>query len=266
MRRVLLVVLAAFLCAVVIRSVSAQNGQRTGGAAATQPARAWFSVNVVTVKRDADAAWRDFQKVQTIPMQQKGGVKQRDTWQGGAPFGDGNTYAIVTPIAKFEEYDKPPLAARMLQGDALRAYQQKAASLTISNHMFALQDRAELSVVPASMAKIKGAILTDLTVVSGHAEQYEAYIKNDLLPTLKKGNVPGYLVGRTVFGGNANEYHTVQLFESYGEIDKGPLPTRVLGAAAAQALNAKLLLHVSAINRTIMRYVPELSYAPKPTT
>ena len=43
------------------------------------------------------------------------------------------------------------------------------------------------------MAKIKGAILTDLTVVSGHAEQYEAYIKNDLLPTLKKGDVAGYL-------------------------------------------------------------------------
>ncbi len=265
MRRVLLVVVAAAMCAVVIPRVSAQSGQRSGAAAGTQPRRAWFSVNVVTVKRDSDAAWRDFQKTQVIPLQQKGGVKQRDTYQGGAPFGDGNTYAIVTPIEKFEDYDKPPLVARMLQGDALRAYQQKATTLAVSNHMFAVQDRAELSIVPASMAKIRGAIVTDYTIVNGHGQQYEAFLKDDLLPVLKKGNVPGYLVSRTVFGGNANEYHEVQLFESYGEIDKGPVPTRVLDAAQAQALAAKRTPHVESVSRTIYRYVPDLSFS-RPTT
>jgi hypothetical protein len=270
MKRVLWVVLAA-VCVVVTKSllVEAQGAQArpaAQSAPAAQPARAWYSVNIVTVKRDSVPQWAEFQKTQTIPMQQKGGVKQRDTWQSGAPFGDGNTYAIVTPIDKFEDYDKPPLAARMLQGDALRAYQQKTAALTASNHMFAIQDRAELSMIPASSAKIKGGILTDITVLPGHEAQYEAYIKNEVLPTLKKGNVAGYLVSRTVFGGNAGEYHTLQLFESYGEIDKGPVPTRVLGQAAAQAMTAKVIPHISAVNRTIVRYVPELSYARKPTT
>jgi len=266
MRRVLVVVFAAAVCAVVIR-VSAQQGQRSAGSAATQsPKRAWFAVNVVTIKRGSDTAWRDFQKTQTIPMQQKGGVKQRDTWQSGAPFGDGATYAIVTPIEKFEDYDKPQLAARTLSGEALRAYQEKNASLTVSNHMFAVQDRAELSVAPASMAKIRGAILTDLTVLPGHAPQYEAYVKNDLLPVLKKGNVGGYSVSVTIFGGKAGEYHAVQYFESYGEIDKGPIPTRVLGQTGAQALNAKLFPHIAEANRTILRYVPELSYSRRPTT
>lgn len=266
MRRILLVVLAAALCAVVIRTVSAQSGQRAGAAAAAPPARGWYAVNIIAIKPGTAPAWQEFQKTQTIPMQQKGGVRQRDTWQSGAPFGDGGTYAIVTPIDKFEDYDKPPLVTRMLSGDALRTYQEKNASFAVSNHMFAVQDRAELSIVPASMAKIRGAILTEYTIVGGHADAYEAFLKNDLLPVLKKGNVPGFLVSRTVFGGNANEYHEVQLFESYGEIDKGPVPTRVLGASAAQALAAKRGAHVASVNRTIMRYVPDLSYAPRPKT
>jgi hypothetical protein len=270
MKRVLLVSLAA---AVVVAAIGlrlmAQGGGaagQRGGAASAAPARHWYSVNVVTVKRETASEWFEFQRTQTIPLQQRGGVKQRDTWQGGAPFGEGLTYAVVTPIEKFEDYDKPPLVQRVLTGDALRAYQQKNASLVASNHMFAVQDRAELSIPPASTAKVRGAILTDVTIVNGHGEQYEAYIKNDLLPVLKRGNVFGYSVSRTVFGGNANEYHTVQYFDSYGEIDKGPITVRVLGQAASLALVGKATPHVASINRTILRYVPELSFAAKPNS
>jgi len=274
MKRLFWLSLAAAALALAIGLPLAAQGRANGGrGAATQPAAAasptprhWYSVNVVTVKRESVEEWREFTRTQTIPMQQRGGVKSRDTYQSGAPFGDGLTYGIVTPIDKFEDYDKPPLVARMLSGDALRTYQQKNAQLVASNHMFAIQDRAELSIPPASMAKVRGVILSDVTIVGGHAEQYEAYIKNDLLPVLKKGNVLVYSVSRTVFGGNANEYHTAQYFESYGDIDKGPLTVRVLGQAASQALAAKATPHIASLQRTILRYVPELSFAPKPTS
>lgn len=261
--------LAACAVAAVVLIAAGGGGQRSGGsqpAAGQPPARGWLSVNMVTVKRESVPEWIEFQRTQTIPMQQRGGVKQRGTWQSGAPFGEGATFAIVTPIEKFEDYDKPPLVQRMLTGDALRAYQVKNAQLTVSNHMFAMQDRQELSINPAANAKVSGMILTDVVVLSGHEQQYEAYIKNDLLPVLKKGNVPGYLVARTVFGGNANEYHTAQFFESYAEIDKGPITRRVLGAEAAAALNAKAMPHVASTNRTIMRYVPDLSFSRRPNS
>jgi hypothetical protein len=83
---------------------------------------------------------------------------------------------------------------------------------------------------------------------------------------LKKGNVVGYTVSRTVFGGDANEYHTVQYIDSFAEIDKGPLTRRVLGDAGVQALNAKLVPHVASTKRTILRYVPELSMRPRPAS
>ena len=265
--------IAAALCALMVTPQVLAQGARAGQparaaqpAAATAAPRTWYSVNIVTIKRGSGPEWVDFQKTQTIPMQQKGGVKVRETWQSGAPFGQGSTYAIVTQIDKFADYDQPPLPQRTLSGDALRVYQEKQNRLVESNRAFAIQDRTELSIAPAASAQIRGAILMDVTVVGGHADQYEAYIKNDLLPVLKKGNVLGYLVSRTVFGGNANEYHTLQMFDSYADLDKGPVPVRVLGAAGAAALTAKVTPHVASVTRSLMRYVPDLSFRARPTS
>ena len=205
--------------------------------------RLWYSVNVVTVKRETAAEWREFQKTQSIPLQQRGGMKMRDTWASGAPFGDGLTFVLVTEIEKFADYDQPPLPQRLLTGEALRTYQATNQRLVTSNRMYAVQSRPELSIAPAAGATIMGAILTETIVVNGHADQYEAYLKNDLVPVLKKGNVLGYNVGRTVFGGNANEYHTLQYFDSYAEIDKGPVPGA--GAGSGRRTNTAGEGHVS---------------------
>lgn len=264
MRRTQWLVLAA--CTIAGPILWAQGAQRGTPAAAQAPRRAWYSVNIVTIKRGSDAAWRDFTKAQVIPMQQKGGVRMRQTWQSGAPFGEGSTYAVLTPIDKFEDYDKPPLVSRVLTGDALRAYQEKNASLTVSNRMFAIQDRAELSMPPASMEKVRAMILTDVTILPGHAAGYEAYMKNDWLPVLKKANVTGFAVSRTIFGGDGDEYHEAQYIESYGEIDKGPAQNRALATQAERdALAAKRVPHIKSVTRTILRFVPELSYS-RPTT
>lgn len=239
-----------------------------GGGRATQPAAApqrnWYSVTITAVKPDHVAEFLQITKAETIPMQQKGGIKSRETWQSGAPFGEGNTYGVVTPIDKFATYDMPPLALRVLGDAPGRAYQNKLAALTVSRRTLGVQDRAELSFPPAANAKFVAAILTDTTIVSGHAQQYEAYIKDDLVPLLKKDGTIGYVVSRTTFGGNANEYHTVQYLASFADIDKGPAQARLLTPTAAAALAAKVSPHVEHVERTILRYVPDLSYAPKP--
>ena len=260
MKRVMLASLAAAFV-----YVAASAGVRAQPAAAS-PQRNWYSVTLTTVKAERIAEWVEFQKSQTIPMQQKGGVKSRETWQSGAPFGEGNSYGIVTPIDKFATYDMPPLARRVLGDAPWTAYQDRLASMTVSRRTFAIQDRAELSIAPAASAKIVAAILQDVTVISGHAEQYEAYLKNDVLPVLKKGNVLGTAVSRTVFGGNGNEYHVVTYLANFAEIDKGPTQVQVLGQAAAAALAAKGAPHIANVERTILRYLPDLSYRPKPVS
>jgi hypothetical protein len=249
---------AAVVCLLAI--VHAQNGGRAGQPSASATPRNWSLVNVVTLKPEMAAEWVEFQKTQTIPAQKKGGLKDRLVWQSGAPFGEGFTYAIITPISNFVDYDQPPMLVRALGAEAARAYNEKLRKMIASTRTYAIQDRAELSIPPGPDAKFIGAILTETTIVNGHAAQYEAWLKDDVMPTLKKGNVPGYIVTRRIFGGDANTYLTAQLFESFAEIDKGPVQTRVLGAASAQAMAAKATPHVAGVNRTIIRYVPDLSF------
>src|SRR6476646_7120164 len=138
------VVFASLAAAVVC--VAASAGIRAQTAAAASPQRNWYSVTLTTVKPDQVAEWLEIQKSQTIPMQQKGGIKSRDTWQSGAPFGEGNTYGAVTPIDKFATYDMPPMALRVLGDGPGRAYQDKLAAITLSRRTFAVQDRVELSM------------------------------------------------------------------------------------------------------------------------
>jgi hypothetical protein len=260
-KSVLVVVAAAVACGASV--LWAQGG---GGAAqsSTPPQRNWYSVTLTTVKPGTGAQWQEITKSQTIPMQQKGGIKSRDTWQSGAPFGEGNMFGVVTPIDKFATYDMPPMAVRILGQAAANAYNDKLAALTVSRRTFAVQDRAELSMPPAAGAKFVGAILADVTIVSGHQAQYEAYIKDDLLPLLKRDKALGFVLSRTVFGGNANEYHEVTYLSSFADIDKGPAQARLLNPAERTAMAAKRTPHIEHIEQTILRYVPDLSYAPKP--
>ena len=258
------ILVGAVVTMVELRAQASSGRPEQPAAAAAAPQRNWYTVSIFTVKPDRAREFVEVMKSQTIPMQQKGGVASRDTWQGGAPFGDAYTYAVVTPMSKFADYDQPPLATRILGAEGARAYTDKLNAMIVSRRTLGIQDRAELSIMPAANAKIVGAILQDVTVISGHAEQYEAYIKNDVLPVLKKGNVVGLAVSRTVFGGNANEYHMLTFLDSFAEIDKGPAQVRVLGQPAAAALAAKGAAHIANIERTILRHVPDLSYRSKP--
>jgi hypothetical protein len=270
MKRILWVPLAAAIvvsAVLVLPRALAQGTARPSqapaaapAAAAATPQRHWYTVNIVTVRPESVNEYLEFQKTQTIPLLQRGGIKSRDVWQSGAPFGEGRTYTLVTPIAKFADYDLEPAALRLLGAEAGRAYQEKNRRMLVSSRTLAIQDRAELSVMPSASFKPKAGVLTLTTVVSGHAAAYEAYVKNDLLPVLKRGNVAGYLVSRTTFGGDANEYASMQLVESYADIDKGPVPTRVLGEAAAQQLLAKGTPHIASVRRELLRYVPDLSF------
>jgi hypothetical protein len=256
------ILLAVFLLPRAVAQGTARPSQveAAAPAATAVPQRNWYSVNIVTVRPESVNEFIEFQKTQTIPMLQRSGIKSRDVWQGGAPFGDGGSYALVMPIDKFADYDAGPRALRTLGDAAGRTYQEKLRRMFSSSRLFAIQDRAELSVVPNASFKPKAGILVLTTIIPGHADAYEAYVKNDLLPVLKRGNVAGYLVSHTTFGGDANEYASMQLLDSYAEIDKGPLARRVLGLQPWQELVAKGTPHIAAQRRELLRYVPDLSF------
>jgi hypothetical protein len=98
--------------------------------------------------------------------------------------------------------------------------------------------------------------------VPNHNNDYENYIKNDYLPVMKQAQV-SYLVSQTIFGGDPNEYVTLTLRESFTDLAKGPVIVQVLGQEGADKLLQKLPAGtVSQLDRSISRFVPELSIMP----
>jgi hypothetical protein len=72
-----------------------------------------------------------------------------------------------------------------------------------------------------------------------------------------------YLVSQTIFGGNANEYITLTMRDTFADLDKGPVLVQALGPEGAQKLLQKLPAGtVVNLERSLTRFVPELSILP----
>jgi hypothetical protein len=158
------------------------------------------------------------------------------------------------------------LARRVLGDAAARAYANKLAAMTVSRRTFAIQDRAELSIAPGDQRQDRRGRIDR----HHHRERSRRAVRvvhqERPFAPLQKDNVAGFLVSRTVFGGNANEYHSVLLLSSFADIDRGPAQVRLLKPPEAAAMAAKVQPHVEHVERTILRYVPDLSYRAKPTS
>jgi hypothetical protein len=224
------------------------------------PAPQMLSITVVRVRPDMLTEYQDFVKNETIPMLQKAGMKERDAWTT-AVFGEGYEYVYVTAISSWADYDGPAPAVKALGQDGARAYGIKARKLITSSHTYAAQARPDLSYMGKMTWPPKMIVVNSISIAPGRNQSFENIIKNDILPALKKAEVAGYFVSQTIHGGDASEYITLTAVDSFAEIGKGsPL---VRGMGGQEEFN-KYLPKVAGIivhqERSIMRYVPELSF------
>jgi len=191
----------------------------------------------------------------------KGGVKWRNVWQSTNYAGDAFEFVIVTPFDKFADFDGPSPMEKALGSQGFADWSAKAGSLVKGVHRYIVRTRPDLSVMSKASAP-KLAVVSSVHVAVGRNQDFENYTKNDFLPVMAKGGAT-YLVSQTIFGGDANEYVTLTMRDSFAEIDKGPVPIQVLGMEEAQKLFQKLPAGtVTLIERSIVKFVPELSIMP----
>ncbi len=221
--------------------------------------REWLSINVVRVKPEMLTEWQDFQKNEVIPTLQKGGVKQRHVWQT-AVFGESYEYVLVTPIESFAQYDGDSPIIKALGQEGSRAYGAKARRLIASSHTYAVQTRPDLSYEGKMTGPPKLAVVTSIRAVSGRNLEFENFIKNDILPVMKRAEPVGYFVSQIVYGGDLNEYVTLELFNNFADLDKGRAIVRVLGQDGANKLIQKTAGTVVHAERAISWYNAELSF------
>jgi antibiotic biosynthesis monooxygenase (ABM) superfamily enzyme len=246
-------------------SALAQNSKKTQPAAQSSEQPSWVHVVVVRVKPDMVPEFLKLAK-ETIPAHRKAGVEWRDFWVTDN-FGDVSEYTIITPFDKLAQYDAGNLLEQGFGKAGFEAWRAKLSRIVESVTGYAVRTRPELSFTGKIAEQPKLAVVVTTRVMPGREQEFENFVKNDYLPVMKRApGLKAFFVGQTIFGGSANEYVTVGLVDNFADLDKGPPIRRVLNEAEAEKLMKKLAPGVIVSQtRSVMRYIPELSYMPAET-
>ena len=240
------------------QQTAAQNPGPTPQAA---PTPEFLLVTVVSVKPDMMVEFQNFMKNATNPALKKGGLKWREVWQNTGAAGDAFEYVFVSPVAKLADFDGPSPLEKGLGPQGLPAWQTKASSLVNTVRRFIIRTRPDLSFMAQGAGTPKLAVITFLHIAPNRNTDFENYVKNDFVPVMKQAGVT-YVVSQVIFGGDANQYITLTMRDSFAELDKGPVLVQALGQEGAQKLMQKLSPGaVVQTERSITRYVPDLSFS-----
>jgi len=235
---------------------------RTAGQQPT-PQTQRLQVNIVDVKPDMIDAWIDFQTKQTVPALKKIGVVQRDVFQ--AAYGPVGRFLAVTPLTKFADRDNPqgPIVRALGEAGA-KTYNDTVRKMVAAQRTVVIESIPDASFNPNPDAVYKVIVLSINHVAPGRGADFLNYIRNDLLPVQKKGEVRRFTVTHTMFGEDPNQYATATWMEKFADLDAGPAVVRVLGQDGA----AKLLQKTAGIVTSVERYVylrnDQLSFRARP--
>jgi hypothetical protein len=221
-------------------------------------------ITEVHLKPETAPEWTELQKAEQVPAQKKGGVAWRDTWTDG-PGGNPFVRGTVVPISSLAQFDNPAPIVKALGQEGAAAFAAKNRRLVASSRSRIFATRPDLGFGTRTGVP-KLAILSTVTVINGRAADFDAFLKSDVVPALKKAGVTYYAVAQVVYGGDTNEYATLVLANDYAELAKGHPLERALGPDGAAKLVQRSGAFVSKLERRIIRYVPDLSFGPATPT
>ena len=220
------------------------------------PPAARSQVVLVHIKSDMLNEWMDLQKNELVPVQKKAGVATRTTYQ--TVFGNTNEFLIVTPLGKYAEFDGPSQLEHVLGAGGAARLAAKLQKCLESRQVFISNSMPELSSGPAGQLPALG-VFTRVRVATGKLEDYEAFVKSEILPIYKKADV-GLTVTRRGLGADSSDIVQVSWLTKMADIDGGSPITRALGPAGAAKLLAKTAGMATLVEQVVRRRVPDLSY------
>ncbi|HEX4946411.1 MAG TPA: hypothetical protein VFZ34_07110 [Blastocatellia bacterium] len=217
-----------------------------------------FWVTETHVKPELIAQFREFYLKETLPAQQKAGVKQQSVWTT-AMLGEAFEYVTIRPIEGLQQFDENPMV-KVLGEEGARQWAAKRATLIVRSHSYVMQARPDMSIAPNQDYIPKLAFVTRASIAPGRSADHENYIKTDVLPIIKKTNVKGQLVNKVAQGGDTEMYITATFMDSFADYDNWAAALQKEGYGNVVAKRAGIMLHREA---AVYRYVPELSIRPQ---
>ena len=130
--------------------------------------------------------------------------------------------------------------------------------LVTGTKTFLIQTIPALSFGTTNPSKL--AIRTSVQVLPTRQMEFEAFLKNEFIPVLKKAQVKRYTVAKVILGGSTTEYITILTLDNFAELAKGHPINRVLGEEGANKLMARAGAFISSAERYVMRLNEESSF------
>ena len=220
------------------------------------PLAAHSQVVLVHIKSDMLNEWMDLQKNELVPAQKKAGLATRTTYQ--TVFGNTNEFLTVTPFGKYAEFDGQSQLEHALGAVGAARLAAKLQKCLESRQAFISNALPELSSAPAGQLPTLG-VFTRVRVATGRLEDYEAFLKGEILPIYKKADV-GMTVSRRGLGANSNDVIQISWLSKMADIDVESPITRALGPAGAAKLLAKTAGMATLVEQVVRRRVLDLSY------
>lgn len=217
---------------------------------------------LLAITRVNPGSWDDYvalQKGEGIPAMQKGGRTTRQAWRTQS-MGRAYEVAYLYPVQSWGELDEVPPLRKALGPDGEKAYNAKIRPMVSEAHGYALRSRPELGFVSDESAHPKLGILAHIQVIPGKQAAFEALLKTEWAPALKKAGVPLYAVYEVTMGGNMGEYYTFTPIEKFAALDAGHPILKVLTPAQYQILVGKVGAVVSQVERSVTKLDEDLSF------
>ena len=223
----------------------------------------------VQLKPDAVVAWSKLHREEYLPAQKKAGLPWLDVW---ASVTAGNPYmrTLVTPLAELAELDDRTMLQKALGDAGAQNLTERNRQMLDGVQTYIMRPRPDLGFgMPPARRSI--GLISKITVAPGRAEEFESLLKQGIAESLKEANVSSFVVLQVVYGGDPNQYRTVLSFDTHEQIVPGHGdPIDWLQGPHGQVGTDKLARQpgspIVSLERTIITYMPDLSYRPAEPT
>ena len=213
----------------------------------------WVAVRTVTTLGGQGDAWIEQQR-QLAAAHTERGDPARHVWQ--EITGNLDTFHIVS----FPESigggggpnDDPPM------GDGQEDWLAKIGPTTASRSSIIMRNFPGLNIAPAEDSELGVLVLRRTTVAPGRSGDYSDWLRDKLVPALKKAGVTGTRQNRVVHGGDTNLWISSTRAADVAALN-GPGPLASLSEEERAALGEGLDGVIWLTERVLLRYRDDMS-------
>ena len=175
-----------------------------------------------------------------------------------------NQYMLVRDYEKWADLD-PGAVTRALAADSQTArINQRIMSCVESSTMLVEGLLPELSMATRPAESPKIIRLAHSRVRADKTAEWEAIVKNELLPAYKKARQKSVTVRKVRFGGTTNDYYISTRMDAWADVETDSL-SKSMGAEPYNAMVARLTAVTEERDVNLFRFRADLTYTAPAT-